>query len=52
MRCFGWWETRGLPIVDPEGRRVGLVCLDDLLRFLGRELSNLGEGIKHEMVVR
>jgi hypothetical protein len=28
------------------------VTLDDLLRFLGRELYNLAEGIKHEMEVK
>src|SRR6476620_849971 len=41
-------EVRRLPIVDREDRLVGLVTLDDLLRFLGRELHNLAEGIKHE----
>jgi CBS domain-containing protein len=42
-------EVRRLPIVDREDRLVGIVTLDDLLRFLGRELYNLAEGIKHEM---
>jgi CBS domain-containing protein len=45
-------EVRRLPIVDKEDRLVGIVTLDDLLRFLGRELYNLGEGIKHEMEVK
>jgi CBS domain-containing protein len=45
-------EVRRLPIVDREDRLVGIVTLDDLLRFLGRELYNLAEGIKHEMEVR
>jgi CBS domain-containing protein len=45
-------EVRRLPIVDREDRLVGIVTLDDLLRFLGRELYNLAEGIKHEMEVK
>jgi CBS domain-containing protein len=45
-------EVRRLPIVDKEDHLVGIVTLDDLLRFLGRELYNLAEGIKHEMEVK
>jgi CBS domain-containing protein len=45
-------EVRRLPIVDREDRLVGMVTLDDLLRFLGRELYNLVEGIEHEMAVK
>ena len=45
-------EVRRLPIVDREDHLVGIVTLDDLLRFLGRELYNLAEGIKHEMEVK
>ena len=45
-------QVRRLPIVDREDRLVGIVTLDDLLRFLGRELYNLAEGIKHEMEVK
>jgi CBS domain-containing protein len=45
-------EVRRLPIVDKEDRLVGIVTLADLLRFLGRELYNLAEGIKHEMEVK
>jgi CBS domain-containing protein len=38
--------------VDREDRLVGIVTLDDLLRFLAQELDNLAEGIKHEMEVK
>jgi CBS domain-containing protein len=44
--------VRRLPIVDREDRLVGIVSLDDLLRFLTRELHNLAEGIGHEMEVK
>lgn len=44
--------VRRLPIVDREDRLVGIVCLDDLLRTLGRELYNLAEGIGREMEVK
>lgn len=43
--------VRRLPVVDDDGRLVGLVTLDDLLRVLSRELSNLAEGIRSEMEV-
>jgi CBS domain-containing protein len=45
-------QVRRLPVVDAEDRVVGIVTLDDLLRFLGRELHNLAEGIAHEMQVK
>jgi CBS domain-containing protein len=44
--------VRRLPIVDWDDRVVGLVSLDDLVRVLAGELSNLVEGIKHEVAVR
>jgi CBS domain-containing protein len=44
--------VRRLPIVDGDGRLVGMISLDDLLRFLGRELYNLAEGIKREVEVK
>jgi CBS domain-containing protein len=44
--------VRRLPVVDEDGRLVGIVTLDDLLRVLSRELSNLTDGIKPEMETR
>jgi CBS domain-containing protein len=44
--------VRRLPVVDSEDCLVGIVTLDDLLLFLGRELHNLAEGIRHEMEVK
>ena len=45
-------KVRRLPVVDREDRLVGLVSLDDLLRWLARELSNLAEGIGPEVQVK
>jgi CBS domain-containing protein len=45
-------NVRRLPVVDEGGSLVGIVTLDDLLRMLSRELSNLVEGIKPEFVVK
>jgi CBS domain-containing protein len=45
-------KVRRLPIVDGEDRLVGVVSLDDLLRWLARELSNLAEGIGPEVQVK
>jgi CBS domain-containing protein len=46
------YHVRRLAVVDDEGELVGIVTLDDLLRLLSRELSNLAEGIAPEMQVR
>ena len=45
-------KVRRLPVVDREDCLVGLVSLDDLLRWLARELSNLAEGIGPEVQVK
>jgi CBS domain-containing protein len=44
--------VRRLPIVDHDDKVVGLVSLDDLVRVLAGELSNLAEGIKEEVAVK
>jgi CBS domain-containing protein len=44
--------VRRLPVVDEDGCLVGIVSLDDLLRVLSRELSNLSESIRSEMEVK
>jgi CBS domain-containing protein len=42
--------VRRLPIVDDDGRLVGLVSLDDLLALLGWEIGNLSAGVAREVV--
>jgi CBS domain-containing protein len=44
MRSAG---VRRLPVVDAEGKVVGIVTADDLFAELGRELSSLCEGIEN-----
>jgi len=44
-------NVRRLVVVDAEEEIVGIVTLDDLLRLLSRELSNLVAAIEPEMAV-
>jgi CBS domain-containing protein len=44
MRLHG---IRRLPILDDDGRAVGIVTADDLLMLLGRELSSVCESIQN-----
>lgn len=45
MRFSG---VRRMPIVDKEGGLVGIVTVDDLVRLLSEELSDLSSVISHE----
>jgi CBS domain-containing protein len=38
------YQVRRLPIVDSDGKLVGIITMDDLLGLLARELGNLAEG--------
>lgn len=41
--------VRRLPIVDEEGRLVGLLSVDDVIPLISRELHNIAEGIQAEV---
>ncbi len=41
--------VRRLPVVDSEGKLVGIVSLDDILRLLGKEMGDIAETIENEL---
>jgi CBS domain-containing protein len=41
--------VRRLPIVDQEGRLIGVISLDDLVAELGRELADIQRAIRGEI---
>ena len=47
---FGY-QVRRLPIVDSDGKLIGIVTMDDLLSLLARELGNLTEGAIQPVLV-
>lgn len=42
--------VRRLPIVDDDGKVLGLLSLDDLLLLLSREIGNLAGAVQQELV--
>jgi CBS domain-containing protein len=40
-------RVRRVPIIDDDGKAVGIVTADDLLVFLGRSLADVCEGIEN-----
>jgi CBS domain-containing protein len=50
--CLMERRVRRLAVVDDDGLLVGIVTLDDLLRVLSRELTNLVDSIRSEMEVK
>lgn len=48
MRAFG---VRRAPVIDPAGRLVGVVALDDLLDWLADAIGNAAAVVRHEQRV-
>lgn len=46
--CLLWGETVGCAFVVEDGRLVGIVTLDDLLRLLADEFGRLAEVVEAE----
>lgn len=55
---LGIWElihmmkkhaVRRFPIVSGDGKLVGIITLDDLIKLMGEELSGLGQAIASEL---
>lgn len=51
FECIQKMRTKGvrrMPVVDAQGRLVGIISVDDLIQLLGQELSELGRLISRE----
>jgi len=51
FECIQKMRTRGvrrMPVVNTQGKLVGIVSVDDLIQLLGQELSELGRLISRE----
>ena len=49
IRLLCQYGVRRLPILDPQGRLVGLASLDDLVLLLGKELYELAAAVASEL---
>lgn len=41
--------VRRFPVIDSDGRIIGVIALDDILVFLGEELQNIAAALKCEL---
>ena len=45
-------HIRRVPIVDEEGKAIGIVTFDDLLALLGDELSDMGQTVREAFLAK
>jgi signal-transduction protein with cAMP-binding, CBS, and nucleotidyltransferase domain len=48
LQCVRDKGIRRLPIVDGDGKLVGIITMDDIIRLLGQELQCMGEVIREK----
>jgi signal-transduction protein with cAMP-binding, CBS, and nucleotidyltransferase domain len=46
MQCVREEGIRRLPIVDDDGRLVGIITMDDIIRLIGAEMQCIGDVIR------
>ena len=46
MRDLG---VRRLPVVDEHGHLAGIICMDDILATIARQVGHLGEAVRREI---
>ena len=49
-RALARRRVRRLPVVNRDGRLVGIIALDDILMLLGGEMSNIAESLASSFV--
>jgi CBS domain-containing protein len=42
---------RRFPVVDANGKIIGVITLDDVLVFLGQEMQNIATSLKRELCI-
>lgn len=48
-RLMGEYWVRRLPVVNDEGKVVGVLSMDDVLIFLSQEIQNIANALKREI---
>jgi CBS domain-containing protein len=46
MQCVREEGIRRLPIVDCDGKLVGIITMDDIIRLIGAEMQCIGDVIR------
>lgn len=51
-QAFAGYKVRRLPVVDRDGKLVGIVSVDDLMAMLARELFNVSQALEPALSVK